>query len=87
MIKELFFVKGNQRMNIVKDFIRKNMKTARFIQNPYYYEHKDEFSVYISYDIEDINKLNDLLNEFYEIDNPKITSKENWFFRLLDKFI
>lgn len=68
-----------------KDFIRKNMPSARFLSNPTKYGDRWEFR--ISYEIEDVNKLQVLHNKYFDLDNPKIVKKENWFIRLLDKII
>lgn len=86
MIEETFYVKSNERYEKVKSFIRTNMPTARFKRNPYLcFDNKWCFD--ISYEIEDINKLSKLLNEFYYEDNKpeeKITfiNKIKRFFKI-----
>lgn len=69
MVKETFIVENDDRMNKVKTFIRQNMPTARFIQNPYRYSN-GKWDFYISYESSDLNKLSKILEEFYLEDNP-----------------
>lgn len=84
MIQYNFYVSNENRMNIVKSFIRKNMPTARFIYNPY--KHLDNrWSFYISYEIEDMNKINKILQEFYLEDHPPSIKKENFLKQIIRK--
>jgi hypothetical protein len=69
MIKESFSVKTKQRMIEVNIFIKENMPTCRHISNPYCIN--DIWYIYISYEIQDINKLNSLQNKFYKEDSEK----------------
>jgi len=76
MIQEKFYVDGDNRFKRVKNFIRWEMPSARFITNPVKYCNKWEIN--ISYEIEDMNKLSALLNEFYLEDNPIVTKVNFW---------
>ena len=80
MVQEYFIVNGFNRMLEVKKFIREQMPSARFIHNPEnVYDKKYSFD--ICYEIEDMNKLSNLLNRYFEEDNPKIV-KESFIIRL-----
>lgn len=69
MITDSFYINNDEEMMEVKAFIRQNMPTARFIQNPY--RHSDgKWHFYINYEISDINKLSPLLNKYHLIANP-----------------
>lgn len=82
MVKETFIVENDDRMNKVKTFIRQNMPTARFIQNPYRYDN-GKWDFYISYESSDLNKLSKILEEFYLEDNPPPPKKVT----LIEKFL
>ncbi len=82
MVKETFIVENDDRMNKVKTFIRQNMPTARFIQNPYRYSN-GKWDFYISYESSDLNKLSKILEEFYLEDNPPPPKKVT----LIEKFL
>ena len=86
MIKQYFNVKGKDRLIELQKFIKSNMKTCRFNNNPLsdYSENSDKYWINISYDSEDQNKLNVLQNKWYEIDNPKIV-KKSFFSRLFSR--
>jgi len=78
MVEETFYVANDERMDKVKTFIRQNMPTARFKNNPYKYSNgKWEFN--ISYEMPDMNKLSKLLNEFYNDDNPPLPPKKSFW--------
>jgi hypothetical protein len=82
MVEETFYVANDERMNKVKNFIRQNMPTARFKNNPYKYSNgKWEFN--ISYELPDMNKLSILLNEFYVEDSPPLAPKKRLWQRIL----
>lgn len=85
MVGETFIVANKERMNKVKAFIRENMPTARFRQNPYEFSN-GKWEIDITYEIEDMNKLSTLLNEFYIEDNPPIPPKEGLLKRISNYF-
>lgn len=74
MITDLFYVKNDNRANLVKQFIRANMPTARFLQNPYRFN-DGKWMFHISYEVKDVNKLNPLFNKWYEEDKKPIKEK------------
>lgn len=85
MVSVDFYLKNDERMEKIKLFIRQNMPTARFVRNPYRL-HNGTWSVLLFYEIEDINKLNLILEEFYLEDNPLPVKKESVFKRILKWF-
>lgn len=85
MITHTFEVKDEERMNIVKIFIRQNMPTARFNSNPYKYSN-GRWGFNISYEIEDQNKISVILNNFDLEDNPPVIKKKIFWKRILKYF-
>lgn len=83
MVENTFYVSNDERLTKVKSFIRENMPTARFISNPYRYSN-GKWEVKISYEISDINKLDVLLNEFYNEDNPPLPPEKSLWQRLIN---
>lgn len=85
MVEETFYVANDERMDKVKTFIRQNMPTARFKNNPYRFSSgKWEFN--ISYEMPDMNKLSTLLNEFHLQDNPPAPPKKSLWNRIVEWF-
>jgi hypothetical protein len=76
MITESFSIKGHSRMAEIYSFIRINMPTCRFINNPLNTS-DDNWKINISYEIEDINKLNTLMNK-YNLEDEKIEKREKY---------
>lgn len=74
------FYTTEQRLIQLQSYIRKNMPTARFEQNPFQLT-DGTYSVTLNYEIEDINKIHPLMNEWYYQDNPPKQNKSLW-----DKF-
>lgn len=68
MIRETFYVDGDERLIETKKFIRENMLSARFVRNPF--KILNRWEICITYESEDINKLSLHLNQYHEIDNP-----------------
>lgn len=85
MISETFNVNSLERVELVKDFVRTQMVSARFVCNPLKIG-KEKWIFHITYEIEDMNKLSTLLNKFYEEDNPIEKSEEGWFTKFLKSF-
>ena len=69
---EHFYVK-EERFQELKQFIRDNLPSVRFIQNPQLDYGK--YTIYIDLEVEDSNKLNQLHNMWYDLDNPVIIKK------------
>ena len=59
----------------LQNFIKNNMPTARFVGNPYYSQINDIYYIYLTYEIEDINKLYILFDKWKELDNLVETKK------------
>lgn len=76
MVEETFYITTEERMNETKDFICKNMLTARFKRNPTKIFTIWEFS--ISYELEDMNKLTTLLNHYHDLDNTIVIKLTFW---------
>lgn len=74
MITEGFKVNGQYRLKELQTYVRANMSTARFLRNAIHL-HDDIWDVAISYEIEDINKLGVLQNQWIELDDPKSKKK------------
>jgi len=67
MIYTCFSVSEN-RLNELKSFIRKELPSARFKDNPL--KVGDKWIIALNMEIEDSNKLKLLHNKWYEEDNP-----------------
>lgn len=74
MITEGFKVNGQYRLKELQTFVKTNMPTARFLRNAIHL-HDDIWDVAIAYEIEDINKLSVLQNQWIELDDPKSKKK------------
>lgn len=68
-MRTTFYIPENKLIEL-KIFIRDNLKTLRFLQNPY--KIGDEYGISIEISIEDYNKLAELRNSWYIINNKKI---------------
>ena len=80
----IFEIKGTDRYNEVKDLIRKTMPTARFEHNPFYLnEEVKTYRFSVSYDTEDMGKLDNLLERYYNEDKP--IKELSWFEKLKSK--
>ena len=78
MITEHFTIK-KERYPELKQFIRENMPTVRFLSNPL--EIHNKLTIDISYEIDDINKLHTLTNKWHLEDNPPIEPKQSFWDR------
>jgi len=85
MIGETFYVKNFERLNLTKEFIRKNMPSARLVNNPIRL-HSGLYKIKITYEIEDKNKLSQLRKDFYLEDNPPAPPKKHFLTKLLNFF-
>lgn len=72
MVKHHFLLK-KERLPEFKDFLRKNLPSCRFIQNPF--ENDTTYTIYIEMNSEDSNKFTELENKWYEQDNPQPIKK------------
>ena len=70
MITQSFHLKNEERLIELQDFVKQNMPTARF-KNITINQAKGSVYLAISYEIDDINKLNHLHEKWHRIDNPK----------------
>jgi hypothetical protein len=82
MVQESFYIKSH-RLHELKTFIKNYLPTTRFLQNPCNVGN-DEMYIRLSMNVVDANKLNELFNKWYDIDNPKII-KKNFFKRLFNR--
>ena len=83
MVEQTFNIKTH-RLTELKSFIRTNLPTARFKCNPY--EIGDNSTcVALSLEVNDANKLNELFNKWYDIDNPKKIKKRFFSFNFLNR--
>lgn len=63
-----FYITPN-RLDELKTFVRKNLKSAYFNHNPLKEGH--EWFISLHMEVEDANKLSELRAEWYYQDNPK----------------
>lgn len=71
-----FYIAEN-RLDELKSFIRTSTPTARFKGNPL--KEGNQFSIALTMEVEDSNKLNELFEKWHNEDNPpKIQKKRNW---------
>jgi len=71
-----FYIEEN-RLNELKSFIRAELPTARFRQNPL--KEGDKWFIALSMEVEDGNKLNLLHNKWHNEDKPpKSPNKSIW---------
>ena len=82
-MRTTFYV-PKSRIEELKTFIRVDLKTARFIQNPY--EQGNEYGISLELTVEDGNKLSQLRNEWYKQDYPIKSPKKSFLKRLLSNF-
>ena len=82
-MRTTFYIQEN-RIEELKSFIRAELPTARFLQNPY--KQGSEFGISLELTVEDGNKLSQLRNKWYNQDNPYISPKKGWLSRLLSNF-
>jgi hypothetical protein len=82
-MRTTFYIQEN-RIEELKSFIRAELPTARFLQNPY--KQGSEFSISLELTVEDGNKLSQLINNWYNQDNPYKSPKKSWLSRLLSNF-
>ncbi len=71
------------RLEELKLFIRSNLPTARFIDNPYKVGNK--YSISLEMEIKDANKLNLLQNKWYDEDNAINSPSKNIFRKIFKK--
>ncbi len=64
---------NNNRLDELKSFIRDNTPSVRFEHNPL--KSGEKWFIALTMEVEDSNKMNDLFNKWYDIDNPKINKK------------
>lgn len=79
MVRNSFYIKS-ERLPEMKNFIKDNLKSARFTQNPY--QVGSEYHITLDMDVLDCNRLNNLFNKWYEIDHTPKT-KESIIKRLI----
>ena len=82
-MRTTFYIQEN-RIEELKSFIRAELPTARFLQNPY--KQGSEFGISLELTVEDGNKLSQLRNNWYNQDNPYKIPKKSWLSRLLSNF-
>jgi hypothetical protein len=79
-----FYVK-KERLYELKKFIRTNLKSARFSHNPL--NEGEQYNIALDLSVEDCNKLNVLLSEWYDIDQEKDTKKKSLIQKIKDFFL
>jgi len=79
----LFYVPTN-RIDELKTFIRIELSSARFNENPYL--QGEEYSVSLTLTVEDGNKLSILRNDWYNQEHPYKTPKKSNWDRILSVF-
>jgi len=72
MIRQTSYIKKDRLVEL-QSFIRDYLPTARFVHNPI--ETGDNLCICLDMEVQDANKLNELFNKWYDIDNPKIPNK------------
>lgn len=75
MVQHTFYIKKD-RLFELKQFIRDNLNSARFLENPY--ELNTEYRITLSTNVNDANKLNELFNKWHDIDNSPKIKKSIW---------
>ncbi len=63
----------NGRLAELKNFIRNHTPSVRFVHNPL--KEGEKYWIALTMTVEDNNKLSELFNKWYDIDNPKIEKK------------
>lgn len=79
-MRTLFYIQEN-RIEELKIFIKTELPTARFLQNPY--KQGSKFGISLELTVDDGNKLTRLRNDWYNQDNPYVSPKKSWFSRIL----
>lgn len=82
MVTNNFSIKID-RLDELKKFIRDYLPTARFISNPFIMG--NYYAISLSMNVDDSNKLNELFNKWYDIDNYKEPKKG--FLKRIFKFL
>ena len=75
MVEQTFYIKKD-RLTELKSFIRLYLPTTRFKQNPYVFG--NDWCIMLSMEVQDSNKLNELFNKWYDLDNYKSPKKSFW---------
>ena len=86
MITETFIVNNYERLVELQMYIKENMSTCRFSSNPFKLS-SGKYMVSLSYDSQDINKLNKYHNKFYEIDNPPKVKEQSLIKKIIKKYL
>ena len=72
-MRQTFYIKKD-RLNELKSFIRDYLPETRFYHNPL--DSGNDFWICLTMPVEEGNKLNELFNKWYDIDNPKPSNKK-----------
>ncbi len=78
-----FYVPKN-RIEELKTFIRGELTSARFLQNPY--EQGNEYGILLELSVDDGNKLSELRNNWYNQDNLAKIPKKSFWKRFISNF-
>jgi len=86
MITYGFPVKNKERLIELQSFMRENMPTARFKHEPYS-DSNGRYTVILTFESTDQNKLCVLMEKWHQLDNPPIPKSSNIFFKKIYFFI
>jgi len=82
-MRTTFYVHKN-RIDELKTFIRAELPSARFLQNPY--EQGNEYGISLELSVDDGNKLSELRNNWYIKDNLTESPKKSFWKKILSNF-
>lgn len=81
MVRDSFYIKKN-RLDELKLFIRDNLESARFANNPI--EFSNQYYIILDLNVADSNKLNELFNKWYCEDNKPLSKGKSFWKRIFN---